>query len=248
MALDESIASAVLSGELPPTLRVYGWQAPSVSLGIFQSFHDIHHSWCDDHGITVVRRPTGGRAILHGDEVTYSFASRNEGAFSGGLYPAFYALSSAFFAGFRILGLDVVMKKHPTPGTVLAGTARCFESVSFGELTVQGKKIIGSAQKRWTDGFMQQGCIPLWVDAELERQVFPRFAETAGRSGLRFWLPDIAPPTIENAIVAGFEAEFQVQLKEAGPSPRELALAERLAEKKYRSAEWTESRGKKRRL
>lgn len=248
MALDESIASAVLAGEFPPTLRLYGWQAPSVSLGIFQSFHDIHHSWCGDHGISVVRRPTGGRAILHGDEVTYSFASPNDGAFSGGLYPAFYALSRAFSAAFSLLGLDVVMKKHPSPGTALSGTARCFESVSFGELTVQGKKIIGSAQKRWPDGFMQQGCIPLWVDAERERLIFRRHTETDGRSGLRFWLPDIAPPGIENAIVAGFEAELQVQLTETCPSPRELALAERLAVEKYRTAEWTESRGKKRRL
>ncbi len=245
MALDEAIAHSVRTGNCPPTLRLYEWSSPSISLGVFQSINDIHRHFCDAHGIAVVRRPTGGRAILHGDEITCSFSAQNEGPFSGGLYPSFYALSSAFAVAFRLLGLDVAMKKHPTPGPELAGSARCFESVSYGELTVQGKKIIGSAQKRWPEGFLQQCCIPLSLDRDQETRAFRQHPAADGRSPLRHYLPAVTTAQIEAALIAGFEAEFRAQLVAAQPYPEEQSLAERLAVEKYQAAEWTESRGRK---
>ncbi len=244
MALDEAIAHSVHTGNCPPTLRLYGWSSPSISLGVFQSINEIHRDFCAALGIAVVRRPTGGRAILHGDEITYSFSARNKGPFSGGLYPSFYALSRAFSAAFRLLGLPVAMKKHPARGAELAGSTRCFESVSYGELTVQGKKIIGSAQKRWPEGFLQQGCIPLSPDIDQETQAFRQHSDDNGRSGLRHYLPAVTTAQIEAALIAGFEAEFRVQLVAAQPFPEELALAERLAAEKYQAAGWTESRGR----
>lgn len=245
MALDEAISISVRTGSSPPTLRLYGWAAPSVSIGVFQSLDDIHHDYCAAQEIAIVRRPTGGRAILHGDEVTYSFSARNTGMFSRGLYPAFYALGRAFKIAFGLLGLDAEMKKHPARGASLSGSARCFASVSYGELTLQGQKIIGSAQKRWTDGFLQQGSIPLSLDHDLEARVFRHHSAAGGRSGLRQYLPDIAAAQIEAAIVAGVEKEFPVQLIEEQPSPEEQALADRLAAEKYRTAVQAKHRERK---
>jgi lipoate-protein ligase A len=78
MALDEAIATAVKRGNSPPTLRLYGWDRPSVSVGYFQNVCDIDSDYCIKKGIPIVRRPTGGRAILHDGEITYSFSVKTD--------------------------------------------------------------------------------------------------------------------------------------------------------------------------
>ncbi|HMK43232.1 MAG TPA: biotin/lipoate A/B protein ligase family protein [Dissulfurispiraceae bacterium] len=246
MALDEAIALTVRAGTQPPTLRLYTWTAPSVSLGVFQNFSDIDLRLCTDLGIQIVRRPTGGRAILHGNELTYSFSARNEGVFARGLYPAFYALSSAFAYAFRSLGLAVAIKKRPAAGAALTGNAACFASISYGELTVAGAKIIGSAQKRWPDGFLQQGCIPYVIDNELESRIFRQLPGAGVRSALKDFVNPIAPLHVEAAIIAGFEEAFRVRMVAAQPSVAEQALAQRLVLEKYQSEEWTRLAGRSR--
>jgi lipoate-protein ligase A len=80
MALDEAIATGVRKGAAAPTLRLYGWDRPSLTLGCFQKTADINIEYCRSHDIPVVRRPTGGRAILHGDELTYSLSAKLTGS------------------------------------------------------------------------------------------------------------------------------------------------------------------------
>ncbi|HYA14410.1 MAG TPA: hypothetical protein VEF33_08745, partial [Syntrophales bacterium] len=101
MALDEAIACSVRQGGSPATLRFFGWLKPSVSLGAFQKISDIDTRWCADHNVPIVRRPTGGRGILHNDELTYSFSARDDGLFSTGLLDAYRKISSAFALGMR---------------------------------------------------------------------------------------------------------------------------------------------------
>ncbi len=161
MALDEAIASAVRENVSPSTLRFYGWTLPSISIGCFQKTDNLDLGYAFLAGIPVVRRPTGGRGILHGDELTYSFSSPNEGAFAGGLFESYQALSAAFSLVFSRLGLLIeTQKRKHAPGR----SPLCFQSASFGEITVGGKKIIGSAQRRRRNGFLQQGSIPLNID------------------------------------------------------------------------------------
>src|SRR5208337_4834646 len=136
----------------------------SVSLGAFQKITDIDTSYCAAHDLHVVRRPTGGRGILHGDELTYSFSARNEGLFSQGLLDAYRKISTAFSLGLQRLGLSVKMETRRERGSNFERSPLCFESTSFGELTINGNKLVGSAQKRWEDGFLQQGSIPYTVD------------------------------------------------------------------------------------
>ena len=81
MALDEAIAISVRKGGSPPTLRLYSWDMPSVTLGCFQKIRDIDIEYCRDASIPVVRRPTGGRAILHNKELTYSFSAKTDNDF-----------------------------------------------------------------------------------------------------------------------------------------------------------------------
>jgi lipoate-protein ligase A len=183
MALDQAIAEAVRAGRAPATIRFYGWERPAVSLGSFQGIDGINAGFLKETGIPIVKRPTGGRAILHGNELTYSVSSRYEGKLRGNLFACYRTISEALEAAIRKLGVPVEARRRrekpdARPGGPAHGhsnSAVCFQSVSFGEITFGGRKLVGSAQKRWTDGFLQQGSIPYEIDAALHAKVFPDF-------------------------------------------------------------------------
>lgn len=248
MALDEAIATCVRSGDLPPTLRLYGWGRPSVSIGSFQKVSDINLRYCAANNIPVVRRPTGGRGILHGDELTYSFSSKNEVFFSKGLLDAYRRISAVFRTAFEMIGLKTVVKEDRESGINLTRSPLCFLSTSFGEVSYEGRKLIGSAQKRWNDGFLQQGSIPYSIDHEKMQAVFksseksnpPRGMMTGLRELIRF-----SPDEFKLHIKTAFERSFGVRFVESHPSLQEEALAHSLASGKYRSHQWTggETRG-----
>ncbi len=246
MAVDEAIAEAVLKGAVPATLRFYGWASPSVSLGCFQKAGEIDRAYCEASGIVVVRRPTGGRAILHGREVTYSFASRNIPPwFSGGLLGTYGHLSRAFCTALRSLGVDVAMKNRREKGRILTGSALCFQSVSYGELSIDGRKVIGSAQKRWKEGFLQQGSIQMALDPALMERVF-RNAEarkiSSAMTALTDHLPALSTDELKRSILKAFEETFRVRLVPAELTEEEKELVHRFQRRKYQSPEWTFSR------
>src|SRR3990172_5963881 len=149
MALDEAIATEVRRGSSPPTLRLYGWDRPSLTLGCFQKASDINIEYCNSQDIPVVRRPTGGRAILHADELTYSFSAETDrGPFSHGLLDSYQRISMAFSIAFRKIGVTAVPKKEREKGRMLSRSPLCFQSSSFGEILVANKKLVGAAQGR----------------------------------------------------------------------------------------------------
>lgn len=248
MALDEAIACAVRSSSSPPTLRLYAWDRPSVSLGVFQPFTDIDAAFCDAHAIPIVRRPTGGRAILHGDELTYSFSAAADcDLFGRGLREAYHALSLAFARAFRRIGLDAVMQQRQVSGRLLTRSALCFQSVSYGELTVSGRKIIGSAQKRWPEGFLQQGSIPFSIDRNLSAAVFMRNASDNDLAGLTAIQTQVDASAFQHEVIAAFEETFAIRFAESQTSCQESAHAAHLAAVKYQSRAWTEAQDRRRR-
>ncbi len=238
MAVDEAIAVSVRSGAVPPTLRLYGWDRPSVSLGAFQKTVDVNERYCEDNRIPVVRRPTGGRAIFHGDELTYSFSSKNEGFFSRGLLDSYRQLSAAFRSALETLGLNVTMKEGRESGRNLNRTPLCFRVASYGEISFRERKLIGSAQKRWKDGFLQQGSLPYAIDEEGTRKVFnlsPGFDLKDRMIGLRELLPNLDPEKFREAIRVSFEETFGIRFRSPGLSLKEDLLARELEVRKYRS-------------
>lgn len=250
MALDEALCLSVRSGASPAVLRLYTWEAAAVSLGAFQKTGDIDLDYCDRSNITVVRRPTGGRAILHGDELTYSFSARNEGIFSEGLMRSYRRLGAAFSRCFELAGLECSMKNEPESGKKLVRSPLCFASSSLGEISSRGMKIIGSAQKRWRDGFLQQGSIPFTIDDQRLRGVFGNFVPVSDRhrdypitGGLRDLMPALDAAFFKRRIIAAFEEIFSITLADSRPSPQELELAHQLMAVKYRDPLWT--RGEK---
>lgn len=233
MALDEAIAISVRNGDAPQTLRLYDWEVPSVSLGSFQKISDIDLPYCERSNIPVVRRPTGGRGILHGDELTYSFSAKNEGHFSNGLLKTYRNLSAAFYDALQNMGLPVTIKTQREAGRNLTRSPLCFKSTSYGEISHDGKKLIGSAQKRWPDGFLQQGSIPYSIDYGKISMVFKN--DSNGIFGLKKLLPDFDHEMFKKRIKSAFEMVFDITLAVSFPSPREEELARFLSGGKYRN-------------
>lgn len=248
MAMDEALAlAAAIPGEpghAVPTLRLYTWDRPSVSLGSFQGMDEIDAGYCDISGIPVVRRPTGGRGILHGVELTYGFSAPTYGGlFAGGLFDSYRLLGEAFLLAFRSLGIpcESESRKRGRAGH----TGVCFQSTSYGEISVAGRKIIGSAQRRLQGSMLQQGSIPLELDYEGMGRVFLKgAADRAGMAGLREIVPGLTETALRDAIVMAAQETFGVRLNPVAPSPREQELADRLKVQRYESAEWTRRRGR----
>jgi lipoate-protein ligase A len=242
MALDEAIAAEVRKGSAPPTLRMYGWNRASVTLGCFQKSSDINIEYCKSHNIPIVRRPTGGRSILHWDELTYSFSAKTDsGPFSHGLLDSYKRISMAFLSALRKIGVKAETKKEREKGRVISRSPLCFQSSSFGEVLIENKKLVGSAQKRWNDGLLQQGSIPYASEKEKLEGVFGA-EKTSSLKACMKALKDVMPLLDEGefrkAVVSSFEEAFGIRLLLSVPSQEESLLAEEFLHRKYLQARW----------
>ncbi|MDA8433240.1 MAG: biotin/lipoate A/B protein ligase family protein [Nitrospiraceae bacterium] len=241
MALDEAVATLLRGRGLPPVLRLYGWERPSLSLGCFQKSSDVDIGYCKSSGIPVVRRPTGGRAILHDEELTYSLsAGTRSGPFSGGLLDSYRRVGAALHLAFRRLGIAAEAKAEREKGRVLTGSPLCFQSSSYGEILIGNKKAVGSAQKRWDDGLLQQGSIPYSYRTGDMRKIFGGHCDALPdcATGLRNAAPGVGEDLLKESVVSSFEEVFGVSLLPDRPSPEEMSLARRLQETKYLREDW----------
>src|SRR5713101_6697684 len=147
MDYDEFLAMQLVEGRGRPAIRVYGWSPYAVSLGYHQDENEIDVRLCKDQNIDVVRRPTGGRAILHAHEVTYSVVTFAAGR---GVVRVYEDISRALVAVLRHLGVNAELSKILLKSSILDGTGvSCFARTSKYEVQFEGKKIIGSAQRRY---------------------------------------------------------------------------------------------------
>jgi len=164
MAVDEAMTIALTDGASPPTLRFYGWAPPCLSLGRNQPTADADLPECRAAGVDLVRRPTGGRAILHTDELTYSVTlMADDPRAAGGVIESYRRLSEGLLAGLRRLGVEAVQARGQCkPASDL--TAICFETPSDYEITAGGRKLVGSAQWRSRGRVLQHGTLPLHGD------------------------------------------------------------------------------------
>lgn len=231
MALDEALWH--LSER--PVLRLYRWARPTLSLGRHQRRIAIDMELLEREGIGLVRRPTGGRAVLHDLELTYSVVHPLAGM--GTVLEAHRKIHEALALGLQELGL----KAELAPGRKRT-TAACFAAPSQTELMVEGKKVVGSAQVRNTRALLEHGSLPLQLDpARLARILGDEGLKNAleqEAAGLREFLPGLGFAKLEEAVIVGFAERFRVSFVEDRPTAEELALAAELLEK-YRSQEWT---------
>lgn len=247
MAADEAILAAVAHGDSPPTLRFYGWEPPCLSLGRAQSADDVDLAACVAAGITCVRRPTGGRAILHKNELTYSIAlPLDDPRAAGDILESYRRLSEGLAEGLRTLGIPV---ERAEPRGVAADPATaCFETLAGYEITIGGRKLLGSAQFRTNKALLQHGSLPLHGDvaAIADFLALPQADRAALRQRLR-----AAAITLEEALARpvpfseaaqalcrGLSHALNVRLTEGVLSPQESDLAQRLQREKYGDIRW----------
>jgi len=220
MARDEVLVMSAESGEaVLPVLRLYGWSEPTISIGYAQDaglFGAV--------GLPVVRRITGGRAVLHGDEVTYSVAApSSHPLFAGGITGTYSVISGCIVAALEDIGIAASLARPAGRGRGGGRSEACFHAPSRSEVLVDGGKLVGSSQRRFKRAFLQHGSILHAIDGAAHEKVFgPGVVERmacvssfspVGREGLRA------------ALVKSFSAVLGVYFVEAGFTADERAEA-----------------------
>ncbi|MBM2844915.1 MAG: biotin/lipoate protein ligase [Bacteroidetes bacterium] len=229
MECDEKLALELLAGNGVPTLRLYQWEPWSISLGYNQNAADIDSRKCDQDGIDIVRRPTGGRAILHAQELTYSIVMR---AGRSGVLQVYNDISRALVRGLEMFGVDVTLQRlQPNFAEAYrhASSIPCFTSSARYEIEYEGRKLVGSAQRRYSDGeqdvILQHGSILCGPghqrladylaldDAATKKRISDELrtktADLASLSGTELDLDSLAL-----CIRRGFEEEWDITLTE----------------------------------
>ena len=230
MARDVALLEAVSEGVSPPTLRLYGWDPPCLTLGRHQGDEAADFDFCSAEGIDVVRRPTGGRALLHHLELTYAVvAPLGRGLLPRGLQDAYRMICGALVQAMRALGVNAeltggdVNLQLPGPRS----TVPCFEAPAGGEVVVAGRKLIGSAMRAHGSAVLQHGAILIDWDSRLQ----------AGAMGLEddsFLRPQVttlcdeleSPPNravLEQMMLQAFADELEVELQAAPTTAAENA-------------------------
>jgi lipoate-protein ligase A len=251
MAVDEAILESTGRAESPPTLRLYDWQPACLSLGYAQPFADADVVRLQERGWELVRRPTGGRAILHVDELTYSVvAPASEALVAGSLLESYNRLAAALLRGVRLLGLDAQMKAAPGADRHSQNPV-CFEVPSAYEITVDGRKLIGSAQARRRVGVLQHGSLPLCgaleriTDAltypdDQDRQQAAGRLQARAASVQSVLQRAVSWNDAAAAIVRGFEEALDLRFERALLTESENRRAHALVREKYGNSEWTQ--------
>jgi lipoate-protein ligase A len=239
MAVDEALADGVRDGG-PPVLRVYRWSPPCLSLGRNQPSDGYDRDELLRRGIDVVRRPTGGRAVLHDRELTYSVAAREDAL--GTLRQAYTAINRALVAGLRRLGVDARLHPAGPQRAPVPSLAPCFEQPVEGEVTAGGRKLIGSAQRRERGVMLQHGSLPIHDDqSAVPALMLPGHAVAAGDAPATLAALLGREPgwsELVDALAEGWMETFGGELERGGLSGVEEERA-RVHRARYEDPAWT---------
>lgn len=254
MALDELLMDKVREKEITAALRFYEWEIPTLSLGYFQKVQkEIDTDKVNDYGYQMVRRQTGGRGVLHDKELTYSvILPENYHDMPDSVTESYKVLSHGLLHGFRNLGLDadfsIPKTKEEKKELTQIRSSVCFDTPSWYELVVEGRKIAGSAQTRKKGVILQHGSILLDVDidhlfdmfkygnARLKEKMKASFKEKAVAIN-DLTEKSFKVPELYGAFKSGFEKGLQIELENYELTPFDKERLEVLIEK-YRSEEW----------
>lgn len=258
MAIDQAIAEAAAEGKVPATLRFYRWNPPAVSLGRHQPLADIDAEAARTHGYDIVRRTTGGRAILHTDELTYSVAGADtEPRLGGGVMESYLRLSDALVLGLQRAGVVDVGKAGAGVRAGANVSAACFEVPSAYEILWEGKKLLGSAQSRRSGHVLQHGSLPLVgditrlidvldLDEESRAELRVELAARATTLAQALGKPDDDPALeflpLAKLFAGAFEESLNLTLKPKPLTADEVKRSAELIRTQFAAESWTERR------
>ncbi len=246
MGVDEALATLCRDHAI---LRFYGWDAPTLSLGYFQRTDEIDLEACHTSAVTLVRRPTGGRAVLHHRDLTYCLVLPLRSPWTEfSIADSYRRINSCLKRGLETLGLaaTIGIASGYAGHFGLAPSPFCFSAIARHEVLVGGKKVIGSAQRRFPGALLQQGSILLDFDPGAILALLGPGGRAATESSLEIigslrealgWLPDRAH--VEAAVSDGFAREMEIDFTEGSLDPKELKLSDQLAANRYAATAWT---------
>lgn len=224
MGVDEALLASAIDGVA--TLRFYGWEGSWLSLGYSQRLDSRRIARCAEAGVGIVRRVTGGGAVLHGADLTYCVAAP-ESMLPGGLRGSYSLVADALMAGLRSLGAAVSRTGAPS-GAAGSSGFDCFAVSAEDEICVMGRKLVGSAQRRAQGGVLQHGSIRLGPDppeAVGAAGFAPGVATSLAELGLR-----VSRADLQSALIAAFRSVLGASLEESVMSASERLSAERRVE------------------
>ncbi|MFZ2095456.1 MAG: lipoate--protein ligase family protein [Anaerolineales bacterium] len=248
MAVDEALLESVTQNLSLPCLRLYAWQPPCLSIGYAQPSSDIDQANLSHFDWEWVRRPTGGRAILHTDELTYSvIASLTEPRVKGSVLESYQRLSEPLLTALQTLNIPAAANPI-SPGSQQNAPV-CFEAPSNYEIVAHGKKLMGSAQARRKQGVLQHGTLPLWGDLTRITKVLV-YADEGQRQDAAVRLFSHATTVEEilgykidwqmvvQAFIKGFQSALNIEFIRKDLSGQEKMRAEQLVHYKYTHTSW----------
>jgi len=266
MAIDEAIMIAHREGLVPPTIRFYQWSPPAVSLGYFQDLEkEINIDTCQGMGIDIIRRPTGGKAVLHDKELTYSFIIREDHPLvNDSILETYKKISGGIIRGLSYLGIKAVLvplreklnnalSSNENKSEIHHSDIKsiCFSVPSQYEVQVEGKKIVGSAQVRKKEIVLQHGSLLIELEKDKLFSVFNfPSAQIREKNKIRFKatsLEEILKKKINfselsEILSRGFEEEFEIKLTEGKLTEKEEKISKDLLENKYSTYKWNYER------
>lgn len=235
MAIDE----ALMNLSKIPVLRFYTWKPSAVSLGYFQSIYDIDLGFCKKNKIDVVRRITGGKAVFHDKELTYSFII-DEIKVPKSVVGSYKKISNSVLIALRNSGINAKFNDKNVKQTK---TPVCLNNPSWYEIVVDNKKIAAAAQKRLNGQLLQHG--PILIDADYNKlcSVFKNNKNLINETNKRIISikklnKQIKIENLKKELKKGFEDNFNVKFKEDELTEKEKILAKKLMEEKYKTKEW----------
>jgi lipoyl(octanoyl) transferase len=255
MALDEALLEWHSKGLINPTVRFYGWDPATLSIGYFQKVEkEINLEAVQKYGLGFVRRPTGGRGVLHEHELTYSvIVSADHPKMPQGVTESYRVISEGVLEGFKNLGLNAyfAVPKTKEEQDLLKSprSAVCFDAPSWYELVVEGRKVAGSAQTRQKNVILQHGSIILDIE---EKKLFDLFKfpnervrerMLKGFSKKAVAINELSEKTItieeaEIAFKKGFEKGLGIELKPYTLNEEEISFVNELALIRYENNDW----------
>ncbi len=240
MALDRALLEGVRGGA-PPVLRFYRWTPACLSLGCHQPARDAYDpDALRARGLDVVRRPTGGRAVLHDRELTYSVVVPDRAL--GGPRPCYAAVNRALLRGLQRLGVAATLQPRSGGRAPAPSLVPCFRDPAEGEIVAGGRKLVGSAQVREGGVLLQHGSLLLEGDQAAVRELLrrPPQLDAGERATVLRDFRDPLPSWEEltTALIAGWEEELGCRLQRTEPSPAEAERAREL-NVHYADPAWT---------
>ncbi len=244
MAIDEALLLGVNKGSTRPTIRVYSWDPPTVSVGYSQALDaELDVEACHRAGAGVVRRPTGGRAVFHAGELTYSvIAPSGTPPIGTSIMEAYSVIANALLAGLRLLGVEAELASVAPlmRGRDGGASPPCFVSSGRYEIVVGGRKLVGSAQRRVGGGMLQHGSILvdathekladfLLVESESRRGVVRRLLSSKTTDLTTLLSRPVSLDEVASAIMSGFDEAWGLTLTEGELSEDEIGASRMLA-------------------